>query len=579
MSAGFDVSALLGLFLDEAHEQLDVLERTLVTLEPGRIGEDEIAGAFRAAHALKGSARTMGFENIGAAAHALEDSLEGLRQGTPVTPQLKEAMLNKLDAIRAGLAATTPATPQRHLITVTMAAGCAMKSIRAELVLRALEAHGTVVETVPPRSNLDHETFDVTLESRLTVEALCEVAAGQPEVAACTPKAEASPKAPEPARKDSTVRVPTSRLDQIVDLSSELTIERSRLGRCAHLMSLAHPDDPRFAELTEIADRMAQLVGDLQHVAFGVRLLPIEGTFRRLVRMAHDISGELGKQVELHLEGIETEVDRSVADVILDPLIHLVRNSIDHGIEPPDLRRTLAKPVKGSITLRAWHEEGLIHIEVEDDGRGIDAGRMRESAEEKGLLAPGEDPDEAESIQLIFRSGFTTASALSEISGRGVGMDIVRANLEKVGGRIDVRTVVGAGTTFHIALPVSLAVVRCLLVEAGTAIIALPEGQVSATSVLPCDRPTLSLAAALEGKQAEASESTYAVLVEDSGTCVALAVDRLIAEVDLVVKPLAGWVVPAPGVLGASILANGRVVLIVDPIPLVAGVTPQPNSV
>lgn len=574
----FDVQALRGLFLDEAHEQLSVLEDCLLALGTANSSEESISEAFRAAHTLKGAARTMGLEAIGNAAHSLEDSLEALRRGHDLSEDMMEGMRRLLDEIRAGLSGTGPRASTTLTFTVELAPDCAMKSVRAELLLRALQAQGTVLSTRPQRSTLDHQRFDVVMETSAPFAEIRATALGQTDVRSC--ELAGAGKKTEPTRKESTVRVPTARLDHIVDIAGELVTQRARLGRWTWLLSVARPDDPDLAELTDISDRISQLVGELQHVSLGVRLLPIEGTFRRLVRMVQDISKEIGKEIDVALEGIDTEVDRSVADVLIDPLIHLMRNSIDHGIESSADRLAAGKNARGQVTLRAWQADGEVYIEVEDDGRGIDLARVREVALAKGLIEADDALQATDCVELIFRSGLSTTQQVTELSGRGVGMDIVRANLERVGGRIEVETVLGKGTVFRITLPVSLSILRCLLVQAGPSIVAIPEVRVKSTTMMPCDLRSLSLSDALGDERLEADpRSPFAIVVHVKGSDWALGIDRLVAEQDLVVKPLAAWLAPADGILGASVLANGRVVLIVDPVRMIESLTQQPSTV
>lgn len=569
MSEPFDVKLLLGLFLDEASDHIDNLETSVLSMGPGPISRDTLERPFRAAHTLKGSARTMGYEDIGGLAHTVEDCLDQLRSGTEFGEELREKLLALIDGIRVALAKLVrPAVPARKY-KVRLDPNAAMKAIRAELLLRELEALGTIVSTTPPRAELDHAEFTVEIETDADESDLMARALSVSEVRGWEPANDLSHHRSE-LKVESTVRVAVARLDETVELTGELVVERARLVRLCQMLLADRPDDSRLQDLVDLADRMAGLVGDLQRIAMSVRMLPIDGLFRRIVRAVHDLSAHLEKPVDVLVEGGETEVERSVLDALGDPLIHMIRNSMDHGIESPAQRLSAGKSLTGSISLRARIQEGEVLIDIEDDGKGIDAERVLASAVEKGVVTQREanEMSSSEALQLIFRAGFSTATQITQISGRGVGMDIVMANLERLGGRMTLATELGRGTKFSIALPVSLTIVRCLLVRADGATYAIPELAVRETLRLDEGQPTapfVDLGAYLEQDPELTKARRYAVVVKVGGEDRALGVDHLVGEQELVVKPLAPWLASSEAVAGASIMADGRVVLTVDP--------------
>ena len=328
------------------------------------------------------------------------------------------------------------------------------------------------------------------------------------------------------------------------------------------------------------------------------RMLPIDGVFQRLPRMVRDLAQKTGKEIQFEMSGGETELDRTVLEVLSDPLIHLLRNSVDHGIEPPEGRAAAGKPAAGKVTLSARHQENHIVIEISDDGRGMDPDRLKESAIRKGLLteAAAAAMSDLDALSLIFASGFSTAAILSDISGRGVGMDIVRSNLEKVGGRILIDSTLGHGSRFTIHLPLTLAIVRAVLVRSGGGTYVLPMGSVVEMLRLGADAggterrtlggqavislrgrtiPLVSLSGLLSGdpgagRPENIPPDSYVVVAGAGSRQVGLCVDALIGEQEVVIKSLGTLLGDIPGLSGATILGDGRVALIVDVAKAVA---------
>jgi two-component system chemotaxis sensor kinase CheA len=389
-----------------------------------------------------------------------------------------------------------------------------------------------------------------------------------------------------------TIRIDVARLDELLNLVGEIVVHKTRLQRQAAQLALRLGDDPLAREAEEGAQHFARVAGQLQDQVTALRMLPIETVFSRFPRVVRDLAAKLGKQVELVIDGRETELDRSVLEEVGDPLGHLVRNAIDHGIEPPDLRVAAGKPPVGRVRLSARHADGSIVIAVEDDGRGIDPEALRRAAVERGILTPeaAAGLSDAEARLLIFAPGFSTAGRVTDVSGRGVGMDVVRTNIERLGGRVEVESTPGVGTRISLTLPLTLAIVEAMVVRAGEATYALPVTGVVETLRTPSDavawiggRSVLlvrgqvvaldSLEAALgrPGGAGIGSRAELDVVVVRSGDRqLALVVDGFVGNQEIVLKSLGSFVGRPAGIAGATIMADGSVALVVDIPALVA---------
>ena len=389
-----------------------------------------------------------------------------------------------------------------------------------------------------------------------------------------------------------TIRIDVARLDELLNLVGEIVVHKTRLQRQAAQLALRLGDDPLAREAEEGAQHFARVAGQLQDQVTALRMLPIETVFSRFPRVVRDLAAKLGKQVELVIDGRETELDRSVLEEVGDPLGHLVRNAIDHGIEPPDLRVAAGKPPVGRVRLSARHADGSIVIAVEDDGRGIDPEALRRAAVERGILTPEAAPglSDAEARLLIFAPGFSTAGRVTDVSGRGVGMDVVRTNIERLGGRVKVDSTPGVGTRISLTLPLTLAIVEAMVVRAGEATYALPVTGVVETLRTPSEavawiggRSVLlvrgqvvaldSLEAALgrPGGAGIGSRAELDVVVVRSGDRqLALVVDGFVGNQEIVLKSLGSFVGRPAGIAGATIMADGSVALVIDIPALVA---------
>ncbi len=389
------------------------------------------------------------------------------------------------------------------------------------------------------------------------------------------------------SKSSSTIRVDHEKLDHLMNLIGELIINRNRYSMLARqLEEISQPEVGVIAQnLSETTYAMARISDDLQDTIMKVRMVPVASVFSRFPRLVRDLSRKSGKEVELIMEGEDTELDKSVVEVIADPLVHLIRNSVDHGIESEDVRRERDKKPIGKVWLRAYYKGNSVAIEIEDDGKGIDPEKMREVAIRKGILTPEEAKllDERESMELIFAPGFSSAETITDISGRGVGMDVVRTNIKNLKGSINITSEVGKGTRFILSLPLTLAIIDALMVNVDKEMFAIPLDAVSETTKIEASRLTdvkgrkavtlrgevlgivgLADLIGLPSHMAE-QEMLSVVVIQDGERRLGLVVDRLLERQEVVIKPLGSYLGDIKGISGATIMGDGSVILILDP--------------
>jgi two-component system chemotaxis sensor kinase CheA len=387
-------------------------------------------------------------------------------------------------------------------------------------------------------------------------------------------------------KASSTIRVDHEKLDHLMNLIGELIINRNRYSMLARQLEDNSTDISIIAHnLTETTYAMARISDDLQDTIMKVRMVPVASVFSRFPRLVRDLSRKSGKEVELIMEGEETELDKSVVEVIGDPLVHLIRNSVDHGIEPEDVRVERGKPAKGNVWLRAFYKGNSVAIEIEDDGKGIDPEKMREVAIRKGIITPEEAKalDDREAMELIFAPGFSSAEVITAISGRGVGMDVVRTNIKNLKGSINISSEVGKGTKFTLSLPLTLAIIDALMVIVDNETYAIPLDAVSETTKIESERLTdvkgrkavtlrgevlgvVSLGEFLGLKNSmDETEILNVVVIQDNDRRLGLVVDRLLERQEIVIKPLGAYLGDVKGISGATIMGDGSVILILDP--------------
>lgn len=394
---------------------------------------------------------------------------------------------------------------------------------------------------------------------------------------------------------DLTLRMSIEHMDNLMNLVGELITDRNHVQQIRSQIAAETTISGNLDQLFETLTHLGRITDQLQEEVMSIRMLPIGSIFNKFPRMVHDMSQKVGKSVSLVVHGEDTEMDRSMIDTIYDPLIHLIRNSVDHGIETPVDRRAAGKPETGTVTLTARHEQGRIVVTVEDDGRGIDGERLRNKALQKGLISAEEAAalTTEQTVNLMFLAGLSTAEQATEFSGRGVGLDIVKTNIQRVNGSIRVESHPGHGTQFHITLPLTLAIVPSLLVKVGQSAFAIPMVMITETvrlqlsDVQYVDRQPVML---LRGQALALlklsdlfhisnvdgdRDQFFAVVIQSGQQRVGLVVDSLLGEEEVVVKPLGEFVGDLPGISSATILGNGQVALIVDVFNLLNSVQVQ----
>ncbi|HWJ55784.1 MAG TPA: chemotaxis protein CheA [Vicinamibacterales bacterium] len=541
---------MLSMFVGEALDHLGTIESVVLQLESAPADVKLLNDVFRPFHTVKGNAGALGVTSVQELAHCVESLLDRARAGThAMGPDEFDIVLRAVDLLTAMMREL----PER-VATGAPSAVTARRDALMEAVDALIAGGSSAVQDI-----------DGAAETAPAVEAGAPVAV-RPGV---TPR--------RASEATSTIKVDTAKLDNLIDMVGELVIAQSILA-----------EDPNLARSTDerLGRRLAQLnriTSDLQRSAMSMRMVPIRQVFQKMARLVRDLSRQSGKNIELVLQGEETELDRKVVEDINDPLMHMVRNSVDHGIESPARRAAAGKPAQATLRLSASHEGGNVVIEIADDGAGLDTDRILAKAIAGGLVAAGTQPSPADVHQLIFQPGFSTAEKITEISGRGVGMDVVRRNIDALRGRIDIHTARGQGTTFSIRLPLTLAIVDGILVAVGRERFVIPAfavreslrpkaEQVHSVYGQPCmvqvrDRliPTLHLGDlfGVAGAQHDITSATVVVL-EDNGRPTALIVDELIGKQEVVIKSLGHTFEGVRGVAGGAILGDGRVGLILD---------------
>ncbi len=669
--SGFDMSQYLSIFLDEVSEQLQEMDQAIIMLEQDRQDMGLVNRIFRAAHTLKGSSASMGFERMATLTHEMENVLDKIRKRelavTSSIVDLLLACLDMLQAIKADILsgeeraldvegvvarlklvagggipadaeiAATVETPeplalpipplddiernvimaaeekgyQVYHVAVTLEQGCLMKAARAYIVFNNLKNACEVIKTIPTTEEIEGEKFGDTFQMVIItredgdtisniINSVSEIAGVHVQQVTLGPRepqvvntrgftggedmAELKPMERTQRKLSQTVRVDVQRLENLMNLVGELVIDRGRLAQVGSHLKNRLGSEELVDTLEEVSVHIGRITGDLQEEIMKARMFPIEQVFNRFPRMVRDLAQKAGKEIEFLVEGRETELDRTVIEEIGDPLIHLLRNAIDHGIEEPAERLAAGKPRYGTVRLKAFHQENQIVITIEDDGRGIDAAKLRQRAVEKGLIT-GEGAarlNDREALNLIFLPGFSTAQSVSDVSGRGVGMDIVRSHLERINGMIEIDTRLGRGTRFTIKLPLTLAISRSLLVELNKQFFAFPLGNVmEIISVTRADvqymqkrevvlvrgevMPLFHLDTVLGMSSAASRRERYPVVVVGlSDRRVGFIVDELIGEQEIVIKSLGDYIGQVPGLAGATIMGDGKVALILD---------------
>jgi len=542
MSLDMDMSEFHGIFFEETSEHLASLETLLVGLDREQPDPEAMNAIFRAAHSIKGSAGTFGFPDMAAVTHDLETLLDKARKGELVlTEEIVDITLEARDVLLAQL---------DHHQGAAAVAQSVVDSLCARV--RAL-ASGTT---------------SAVAEAAATVEVV--------EVE--------KPKAAVKVIESSSIRVSVEKVDQLINLVGELVITQSMLA-----LTEQSPLNDGSADAERLLERLQQLernTRELQETVMSIRMLPVSAVFNRFPRLVRDLAGKLDKQIELRTFGESTELDRGVIEKITDPLTHLIRNSVDHGIELPDERVAAGKPAKGILTLSAYHQGGSVVIKIQDDGKGFDRDRILAKARERNIPL-SDTPTDQEIWNLIFAPGFSTADTVTDVSGRGVGMDVVRRNIENLGGRVDLQSAPGVGTTITIRLPLTLAIMDGMSVGIGEQNYIVPlTAIIESMRPLPKDLKSLvghdgskgrlvlvrgeylPLVALhevfnIEPKSAEPEKGILIIVDTESGRA-ALFVDELLGQRQVVIKSLESNYRKVPGISAATIMGDGSVSMILD---------------
>lgn len=601
-----DDDGLLQGFFDESTDLMADFEGCLLRLETNPGDQELLNKSFRAIHTIKGNSGMLGFERIAKTAHALEDLLDRLRKNEfPLTRPCADLLLRSTDVIKGLFAEAkgeqVEGVRDAELIKALQAflgrgqdavrldspqPGCAITSGVVEIspVTEAPAAMPHVEEGEIPRIGellleeraITPTQLDEALKKQKKVGEIlvAERAVAQEQVTQALEKQ----KAIQAKQESSTIRVNTDKVDRLINLVGELVTTHSIISQL-----VANYKAETLPLLEGAVAEMERNTRELQERVMAIRMLPIRTVFGRLPRLVRDLAAQCGKKIAIQLKGEETELDKTVIERIGDPLTHLIRNAVDHGIELPQERLAQGKPEEGQISLNAFHQGGSIYIEVADDGRGLDRERIIRKAAERGLIADGDALTDDQVYRLIFRPGFSTAEQVTNVSGRGVGMDVVRRNVEELEGSIAIATEVGRGTRFTIKLPLTLAIMDGLSVQVGEEVYIIP-----LTSIIESIRPKQSDLGSVVGSAevvsvrgqllpivrlyerfgltARVTDPTQSllVIVEQEGRRIALLVDELLGQHQAVIKSLETNYHKIPGVSGATIMGDGRVAMILD---------------
>ena len=584
---------LLREFLTETNESLDTVDVELVRFEQEPNNASILGNIFRLVHTIKGTCGFLGLPRLEALAHAAETLMGKFRDGMPVTGEAVTLILSTIDRLKevlTGLEQTEAEPEGNDKDLIGELERMAMAAAKDE-PKPAKNAVGTLVAQTLERPLRPGEVSLDELE-RAFRETEMEMPAIVEKPKAEAPKAES--KQPKTERKsfeeddkqetkvaNQSIRVHVDTLEKLMTMVSELVLTRNQLLEIAR-----RNEDTEFKVPLQ---RLSNVTAELQEGVMKTRMQPIGNAWQKLPRIIRDLAGELNKDIELEMHGADTELDRQVLDLIKDPLTHMVRNSADHGLETPEQRRAARKPEKGTIRLSAYHEGGHIIIEIADDGRGLNTARIKQKVIEQGLATESEieKMTEAQIHKFIFAAGFSTAAVVTSVSGRGVGMDVVKTNIDQIGGTIDVKSMPGEGSSFTIKIPLTLAIVSALIVEAGgdrfaipqLAVIELVRAQGNSEHRIEHikDAPVLRLRNKLlplihlkkllkmDGAEASDAENGFIVVMQVGNQTFGIVVDTVFHTEEIVVKPMSSKLRHIAMFSGNTILGDGSVIMIIDP--------------
>ena len=640
-----EMEELKKVFFAQAHEIVADLQDSLLRFEADPGDAEMLKTIKRYVHTLKGDANSVGLSSVGSLCHRMEDVLSSLADGTGdmghqavdllmnSTDHMQKLltddeagrsradanmeMLEKIDAFFSHAPAQAAVSGIHHSeyqnleiedaishglpvydLEVVFHPGCRERDIAALMIEQKLNAIGTIINAVPGMNSPVRDGADrmsLVLASSRGIEEIREAAVitGIAQDARITPaitqgknREAHAPSADtgrvRPELKSDLLRIEASRVDKIMNLVGELIIGRSMIDQVSKDIEAGASGGDVQTRLAAINAAFERALTDLQNGVMKMRMVPVNHVFRKFPKIVRDLSLEKGKKIRLEVLGREAELDKSIVDSLGEPLMHIIRNMIDHGIEDPATRGASGKPEEGVITLRAYHEAAHIVIEASDDGRGIDRDKLRNKAVEQGFLPAAEAArlSDQETLELIFLSGLSTADRVSETSGRGVGMDAVKTAVQSIKGAVEVSSAPGRGTTFRLTLPLTLAVIKALLFEVNKKLFAIPVPAIAEVlRVMPDDLRTVDGKATLLlrdqvvsmirlrdvfGSGGNNAGKQFALLIGGGARKVGLLVDRLAGQQELVIKAVDDRHVQSDLVTGASILGDGRVVLILD---------------
>lgn len=581
--------------LIESNEGLDRFDQEMLALEKGEAGADSLNIIFRAIHTIKGTAGCLGLSKIESVAHVGENLLSLMRDGkvTP-TPPLITALFSYADALRS-------------ILDCLRRDGNEGNADHSELLKRLQELQNSS-PTEAVATAAEKQVWGLFDDEAAVVPTAEPAAAVPPPSQPPSPAVSAAPSSPasaptgspatenaarSPAVSDTAIRVNVEQLDKLMNLVGELVLARNQI--------VQYSAQAQENSLIAASQRLNIITTELQESVMKTRMQPIGNVWAKFPRIVRDVAGELGRKVQLVMEGNETELDRTIIEAIKDPLTHIIRNAIDHGIEKPDTRRTSGKPDEGMLILRAFHEGGQVNIEILDDGRGVNVAKVKEKAVQRALITQDQAArmSDREAFNLIFLPGFSTADKVTNVSGRGVGMDVVKTNIEKIGGSVDVLSEPGAGTTIKIKIPLTLAIIPALIVTSGRERFAIPQVSLLELVRLEAEQarkgiemlygapvyrlrgqllPLVYLNKELEldaGNLADAgsaassaNEAVNIVVLQADGRQFGMVVDEINDTEEIVVKPLGKQLKGITCFAGATIMGDGRVALILDVLGL-----------
>ncbi|MCD8212612.1 MAG: response regulator [Campylobacter sp.] len=627
-----DMKEIMEDFLVEAFELIEQIDHDLVELEANPEDLELLNRIFRVAHTVKGSSSFLNFDVLTKLTHHMEDVLNKARKDElKITPDVMDVVLESVDMMKGLLHSIRDHGNDTDAgIDITNICERLTQISEGEVPRVAAAQPGAPTPEPEPQNEPEpvqeehHDIDDADLsklsddEVEAEIERLLKVRKAEDQArrasktssekptpqAAPTPKPAPTPSAPKadaaPKEKDGdkkvpatsggavaqeqTIRVKVKRLDHLMNLIGELVLGKNRLLKIYDDVEERYEGEKFLEELNQVVSSLSLVTTDIQLAVMKTRMLPIAKVFNKFPRMIRDLSRELGKQIDLEISGEETELDKSIVEEIGDPLVHIIRNSCDHGIENPETRKAAGKNEKGIVQLKAYNEGNHIVVEIVDDGKGLDADMLKIKSIEKGIITEREADtmSDKEAFSLIFKPGFSTAAKVTNVSGRGVGMDVVKTNIEKLNGIIDIESEVGKGTVMKLKIPLTLAIIQSLLVGTQEEFYAIPLASVLETVRVPIDDiytidgknvlrlrdEVLSLVRLSDvfgvNKVFDGGDQTYVVIIGVAEAKLGIIVDTLVGQEEIVIKSMGDYLQNIPGIAGATIRGDGRVTLIID---------------